>query len=116
MVQHPLIARSAEVTTAVRGLCAHQTCWPPSKRVAVGAATACALLVLAATYSPWRAAGVCSGDGLRAARPEQPEAPDSATVAICTIIRLDADDPQWVDGRAEDLLEVRLRTIASWGH
>ena len=35
------------------------------------------------------------------------EHPDNATVAACTIIRIHEDDPQWVDGHAEDLHEVQ---------
>ena len=35
------------------------------------------------------------------------EPPGHATVAICLVTRIDADDPQWVDGRAEDLHEAR---------
>ena len=36
-----------------------------------------------------------------------PEAPDNATFAICVIMNVPADDPQWADGRAEDVHEVR---------
>ncbi len=35
------------------------------------------------------------------------QAPDDATVAVCTTVKIAADDPQWVDGHAEDLHEVR---------
>jgi len=34
------------------------------------------------------------------------EPPGHATLAICLVTRVDADDPQWVDGRAEDLHEA----------
>jgi len=41
---------------------------------------------------------------------EPPEPPDNATFAICVIMNVPADDPQWVDGRAEDVHEVRGRS------
>lgn len=34
------------------------------------------------------------------------ESPDNATFAICVIMKVPADDPQWVDGRPEDVHEV----------
>ena len=38
------------------------------------------------------------------------EPPGRATLAICLVTRIDADDPQWVDGEAEDLHEVCLHS------
>ncbi len=43
----------------------------------------------------------------KAVRWEPQEALDNATFAICVIMNVPADDPQWVDGRAEDVHEVR---------
>ncbi len=35
------------------------------------------------------------------------DAPDDAIVAVCTTVKIAGDDPQWVNGHAEDLHEVR---------
>ena len=33
-------------------------------------------------------------------------AADSAALALCLVTKVEADDPQWRDGRAQDLIEV----------
>ena len=71
-----------------------------------------ALAVLCTAVLAWASVGghlrrlACSGPGLQALQSTHAEPPDNATFVICLNIRLDADDPQWVDGRAEDLHEV----------
>ncbi len=53
------------------------------------------------------AAAVKTSAGLSASRVgPAPEPPGHATLAICLVTRIDADDPQWVDGKAEDLHEA----------
>ena len=82
------------------------------------------LALLASTAGPWQRRGVscdCETDSQAlqpleavqgdAAEPEG--APDDATFAICTMVKLEKDDPQWNDGRAEDLHEVRLCAAGS---
>ena len=78
-------------------------------------AVLCTSLAWASAGSRWRLP-VCGGPALepsQRAHAAAAEPPDNATFAICTIINLAADDPQWVDGRAEDLHEVRQRYHAT---
>ena len=84
-------------------------------RNATGAcAVLCALVLWRARTSPWQRGGHWERSGR--AKEESPqatqrmlaEAPDDAVVAVCTMVKIAGDDPQWVDGRAEDLHEVRL--------
>ena len=71
----------------------------------------CGVVLLAPRSDLWQRR-VC-GRGLEAAQPapaaQAPKAedPNHAAFAICTIIKIMAGDAQWVDGRAEDLHEVR---------
>ena len=88
---------------------AGQACTPLSRHSAVTLAmAACTLVLLAAIVGPRQRGDCGSESALQVAQLTQAEPPDNATVAICSIMRLDPDDPQWVDGRAEDLLEVRV--------
>ena len=63
------------------------------------------LLLTQAATSAWRQ-GARSSIALRAVHRTQTEAPDNAAVAVCTIMKITPDDPQWVGGHAEDLHEV----------
>ncbi len=91
---------------------AAQACDTRRSRLALAVSSACTLVLLAATVGPWRRCA-CSGRGVEAAdRPGTTESsPANATVAICAMVHLRADDPQWVNGRAEDLHEVRAASL-----
>ena len=71
-----------------------------------------ALAVLCTAVLAWASAGrppaavACTGPVLQALQSARTEPPDNATFVISVNISLDADDPQWVDGRAEDLHAV----------
>ena len=78
---------------------------------AVVLGTLCALAVIVPA-----AVGRLADAGCTLHGPDQPageaarwqqEAPDNATFAICVIMKVPVDDPQWVNGRAEDVHEVR---------
>ena len=83
-----------------------------------------AAIAVLCTWLAWASGGrwqrlAGSEIGLQTSQRARAEPPDNATFAICTIINLVADDPQWIDGRAEDLHEVRLcceATIAGVCH
>ena len=96
----------------------HADSWPwdsLSRSTAAVLATLCALtfLLLPAAVSWQRQQQArCGGHQYPAARLDEAaarretELPDNATFAICVIMNVPADDPQWVDGRAEDVHEV----------
>ena len=105
----------------------HEDRWPwnsLSRSTAGVLATLCVLtfLVLPAAVS-WqqqqqragchaqRPAVAAARGGANAAAAWRREDPDNATFAICVMMRVAADDPQWVDGRAEDVHEARTRQI-----
>ena len=85
---------------------AAQACDTRRSRLALAVSSACTLALLAATAGPWRRCA-CSGRSVEAADRPETESSDNATVAICAMVHLRPDDPQWVNGRAEDLHEVR---------
>ncbi len=99
----------------------HGDPWPwdsLSRSTAAVLGTLCALtfLVLPAAVS-WQQQQRAGCHARRPAVSQGPdaawrrEAPDNATFAICVMMRVAADDPQWVDGRAEDVHEARARQI-----
>ncbi len=96
---------------------AAQACDTRRSRLALAVSSACTLVLLAATVGPWRRCA-CGARGVEAAdRPGTTESsPDNATVAICAMVHLRPDDPQWVGGRAEDLHEVRAASSLLNGH
>ena len=69
----------------------------------------CTLVLLLPTACSWlQHAGDTAPAVVQLVEVEQRQpAPDSATFAICVMMRVASDDPQWVDGRAEDVHEVR---------
>ena len=82
--------------------------WSLTRRTLVALVTLCLLVLLLPT--------ACSrAQHARHATPavaqlvevqREQQAPDDATFAICVMMRVASDDPQWVDGRAEDVHEV----------
>ena len=86
----------------------------PAIVVKAALAVLCGLLLLQAAPSPWQqGARRSAAQAPQLIQSEAPEPPDSASVAVCTIIKVTPDDPQWVNGDAEDLHEVRhLSTLS----
>ena len=94
---------------------------PLSRRTLVLLAALCTLAMLTSAADSWRRRSATSGCAPEASAPPQPdeaspadtasladaEPPDSAALAICVIVKVAADDPQWRDGRAEDVHEAR---------
>ena len=97
----------------------HADRWPwdsLSRSTAAVLATLCALtfLVLPAAVSWQQQRGArCHAQHYPGAAQRADDAswrrwpPDNATFAICVMMKVSADDPQWVDGRAEDVHEAR---------
>ncbi len=82
-----------------------------TRQTVVLLATLCTLVLLSPTACSWmRHARDTTPAARQLAEVERrQEAPDTANFAICAIVRVASDDPQWVDGRAEDVHEVRHR-------
>ena len=100
----------------------------PSRRTLVLLAALCTLAVLTSAIGPWQRRGAARRCETEPSSPQPAEAspadmnfhenresPDGATLAICTIVKVAADDPQWRDGRAEDVHEAREAELRSYG-
>ncbi len=83
----------------------------PTRQTVVLLVTLCTLGLLAPTACSWvqHARDTTPAPRQLAEVERRQEAPDTATFAICAIVRVASDDPQWVDGRAEDVHEARNR-------
>ena len=98
--------------------------WDQVTQRTLAIAASCALAVLAYAAGSWQRSGVSWSCGSDLQAPHLlgavqfdtatylEEAPDNATLAICALMKLETDDPQWRDGRAEDLHEVRMHMCA----
>ena len=67
----------------------------------------CAVALLVPTAVSWsRHAGCSLHAAAQLDADYAQESPDNATLAICAIMKVPSDDPQWLDGRPEDVFEV----------
>ena len=105
---HDILGRSADAVSA-RGQATSWCYVSLTRRTVVAVVTLCLLVLLLPTACSWvqhaRHATPAVAE-LVVAEQSQP-APDNAPFAICVMMRVASDDPQWVDGRAEDVHEVR---------
>ena len=104
-----ILGRSANAVTAREQ--ANVWCYLSlTRRTVVVLITLCSLVVLLPTACSWLHHARTTMPAVAAQLVEsetRPQEPDSATFAVCVMMRVAADDPQWVDGRAEDVHEVR---------